>query len=82
MIKKLREIQTASDMYALAGIWRQRADKLRGIWQNMNESQDRRRKALILFEEMKWRIIKMVETAASLDKATWRRQRSIKRIWN
>lgn len=60
---KIENIKTTTEFYEFANIWYQRANRLRDVWQNMRESDERRAKAFILWLIMYDRVMKLIPIA-------------------
>lgn len=64
---KLKDIKTEKQFYDVAEIWYQRTIKLAEIWQNHQESEERKIKALNLWIFMIQKMRKMVQLAIIIE---------------
>ena len=57
---KLRNIMNSDELNQVADIWYNRTINLRHVWQNENETSERRVKAHALWETMKNRVVSLL----------------------
>ena len=57
---KLKNIKTKDELNQVADIWYNRTINLRHVWQNENETSERRVKAHDLWETMKNRVVSLL----------------------
>ena len=64
---KIENIKTRTEFYEFADIWYQRAHRLRDVWQNIRETDERRAKAFTLWLIMYDRAMKLVPIAIKIN---------------
>lgn len=64
---KIENIKTRTEFYEFADIWYQRAHRLREVWQNIRETEERRAKAFTLWLIMYDRVMKLVPIATKIN---------------
>ena len=63
---KIENIKTRTEFYVFADIWYQRAHRLREVWQNISETEERRTKAFTLWLTMYNTVMKLVPIATKI----------------
>ena len=58
---KIENIKTRTEFYEFADTWYQRTHRLRDVWQNKRETDERRAKAFTLWLIMFDRVMKLVQ---------------------
>jgi hypothetical protein len=64
---KIDNIKTRTEFYEFADIWYQRVHRLREVWQNIRETDERRSKAFTLWLIMYDRVMKLVPIATKIN---------------
>lgn len=64
---KIDNIKTRTEFYEFADIWYQRMHRLREVWQNIIETDERRLKAFTLWWIMYNRVMKLVLIATKIN---------------
>lgn len=64
---KLQNIKTRAEFYEFADIWYQRAHRLMEVWQNTEETDEKRLKAFKLWKVMYNRVMKLVPMAIEVN---------------
>jgi len=64
---KIENIKTRTEFYVFADIWYQRAHRLREVWQNISETEERRTKAFRLWGVMFKRVLALNQIAINLN---------------
>jgi outer membrane protein assembly factor BamD (BamD/ComL family) len=62
----LDNIKTITEFYEFGDIWYQRSHRLREVWQNKLETQERRGKAFVLWLKMYNRVMKLIPFATKI----------------
>ena len=64
---KLENIKTRTEFYEFADIWYQRVHRLLEVWQDENETAERKEKAFRLWDIMKNRVLKLTQIAIKIN---------------
>tara|TARA_R110000822_G_C15013717_1_gene462288 strand:+ start:245 stop:487 length:243 start_codon:yes stop_codon:yes gene_type:complete len=64
---KIENIKTRKQFYSFADVWYKRAHKLREIWQDENQSSEKKEKAFILWHKMTQRVLKLTQVAIKIN---------------
>lgn len=64
---KIENIKTRTDFYEVANIWYQRVHRLREVWQDENETTERKEKAFKLWDTMKNRVLMLTQIAIKIN---------------
>lgn len=66
---RIKDIKTREQFYDFADVWYQRTHKLREIWQDVDQSEERKEKAFRLWYIMYNRVMKLVNATLIMNQA-------------